>query len=64
MDAPKRSIAEKPPAEALRGQKEILLPIEEKKPAAVKAAELERSMRRKVWVETATHCAPAPGPLW
>jgi DNA end-binding protein Ku len=53
MDALKKSLASqaaptgKKPRKASAGQKEMLLPIEGKKPAAKKAAKLERSTRRK-----------------
>jgi len=54
MDALKKSIASKTstkgkkPRKASAGQKERLLPIEGKKPAAKKATKPERSTRRKV----------------
>jgi DNA end-binding protein Ku len=53
MDALKKSIASDVPAKgnkprkASAGQKEMLLAIEGKKPAAKKAAKPERSTRRK-----------------
>jgi DNA end-binding protein Ku len=54
MDALKKSIADeaapakgKKPRKAAAGQKEMLLPIEGKKPAAKKAAKPERSTKRK-----------------
>jgi DNA end-binding protein Ku len=53
MDALKKSISGEPskpsekPRKASAGQKEMLLPIEGKKPAARKAAKPERATRRK-----------------
>jgi DNA end-binding protein Ku len=52
MDALKRSIASETPAKgkprkASAGQKEMLLPIEGKKPAAKKAAKSDRSAGRR-----------------
>ena len=53
MDALKRSIASETPAKGKRprkaaaGQKEMLLPIEGKKPAAKKAAKSDRSTGRR-----------------
>jgi len=53
MDALKKSIASeasakgKKPRKAAAGQKEMLLPIEGKKPAEKKAAKPERSIRRR-----------------
>jgi DNA end-binding protein Ku len=51
MDALKRSIASpakaKKPRKASAGQKEMLLPIEGKKPAAKKAAKSDRSAARR-----------------
>ena len=53
MDALKRSIASEAPAKgkkprkATAGQKEMLLPIEGKKPAAKKAAKSDRSAGRR-----------------
>jgi DNA end-binding protein Ku len=53
MDALKRSIASEGPAKGKKsrkvssGQKEMLLPIEGKKPAAKKAAKSDRSAGRR-----------------
>jgi DNA end-binding protein Ku len=53
MDAPKRSIASDPtskgknPRRATAGQKEMLLPIEGKKPAAERSAKPERGTGRR-----------------
>jgi DNA end-binding protein Ku len=53
MDALKKSIASeasakgKKPRKAAAGQKEMLLPIEGRKPAEKKAAKPERSIRRR-----------------
>jgi DNA end-binding protein Ku len=54
MDALKKSIAgeaspakDKKPRKAAAGQKEMLLPIEGKKPAAKKAAKTERATGRR-----------------
>ena len=53
MDALKKSLANEPPAKgkkprkAAAGQKEMLLPIEGKKPAEKKAAKPERPIRRR-----------------
>jgi DNA end-binding protein Ku len=52
MDALKKSIAseapkDKKPRKATAGQKEMLLPIEGKKPAAKKAAKPERATGRR-----------------
>jgi DNA end-binding protein Ku len=67
MDAPKRSIASDPtskgkkPRRATAGQKEMLLPIEGKKPAAERSAKPERGTgRRKTGTKWVPKCSAKP----